>query len=93
MKQFSRRTSDSNFQSSQSVVRDNSKPTSQFCNFTPLNKTSKSSENGQSNKTQSSGSGLNCFNYEESGHRMTECKKRGKYGKGLFIGTGESENY
>ena len=24
---------------------------------------------------------------------MTECKNRGKYGKGLFVGTEESEDY
>ena len=70
-KQFSRRANDSSFRSARSVIRDNSNPTSQFHNFTPpnpLNKTSKSSENDQSNKTQSSGSGLCCFNCKESRH-------------------------
>ncbi|KAH9686841.1 hypothetical protein KPL70_014533 [Citrus sinensis] len=95
-KQFSRRANDSSFRDARSVVRDNSNPTSQFRNFTPLNppnKTSKLSEIGQSSKTQSSGSGLRCFNCGENGHRMTECKKGGKYGKGLFVGTEESEDY
>ncbi|KAH9652366.1 Endonuclease [Citrus sinensis] len=95
-KQFSRRTNDSSFRGARSIVRDNSNPTSQFRNFTPLNppnKTSKPSENGQSSKTQSSDSGLRCFNCGENGHRMTECKKGGKYGKGLFVGTEESEDY
>ncbi|KAH9679211.1 hypothetical protein KPL71_026032 [Citrus sinensis] len=95
-KQFSRRTNDSSFRGVRSVVRDNSNPTSQFRNFTPPNppnKTSKPSEIGQSSKTQSSGSGLRCFNCGENGHRMTECKKGGKYGKGLFVGTEESEDY
>ncbi|KAH9721969.1 Endonuclease [Citrus sinensis] len=95
-KQFSRRTNDSSFQGARSVVCDNSNPTSQFRNFTPPNppnKTSKPSEIGQSSKTQSSSSGLCCFNCEENGHRMTECKKGGKYGKGLFVGTEESEDY
>ncbi|KAH9653391.1 Endonuclease [Citrus sinensis] len=95
-KQFSRRTNDSSFRGAQSVVRDNSNPTSQFRTFTPPNppnKTSKPSEIGQSSKTQSSGSGLRCFNCGENGHRMTECKKGGKYGKGLFVGTEESEDY
>ena len=95
-KQFSRRTNDSSFRGARSVVRDNSNPTSQFRTFTPPNppnKTSKPSEIGQSSKTQSSGSGLRCFNCGENGHRMTECKKGGKYGKGLFVGTEESEDY
>ncbi|XP_052291811.1 uncharacterized protein LOC127900665 [Citrus sinensis] len=95
-KQFSRRTNDSSFRGARSVVRDNSNPTSQFRNFTPPNppnKTSKPSEIGQNSKTQSSGSGLRCFNYGENGHRMTECKKGGKYGKGLFVGIEESEDY
>ncbi|KAH9670836.1 Endonuclease [Citrus sinensis] len=95
-KQFSRRTNDSSFRGARSVVRDNSNPTSQFRTFTPPNppnKTSKPSEIGQSSKTQSSGSGLLCFNCGENGHRMTECKKGGKYGKGLFVGTEESEDY
>jgi len=64
-KQFSRRTNDSSFRGARSVVRDNSNPASQFRNFTPpnpSNKTSKPSEIGQSSKTQSSGSGLRCFN-------------------------------
>ena len=39
------------------------------------------------------GSGLHYFNYGESGHRITECKEGGKYSKGLFIGTKESEDY
>ncbi|KAH9735062.1 Endonuclease [Citrus sinensis] len=30
---------------------------------------------------------------QENRHRMTECKKGGKYGKGLFVGTEESEDY
>ncbi|KAH9681591.1 Endonuclease [Citrus sinensis] len=95
-KQFIRRTNDSSFRGARSVVRDNSNPTSQFRNFTPpnpSNKTSKPSEIGQSSKTQSSGSGLCCFNCGENGHRMTECKKGGKYGKCLFVGTEESEDY
>ncbi|KAH9663456.1 Endonuclease [Citrus sinensis] len=95
-KQFNRRTNDSSFRGARSVVRDNSNPTSQFRTFTPPNppnKTSKPSEIGQSSKTQSSGSGLRCFNCGENGHRMTECKKGGKYGKGLFVGIEESEDY
>ncbi|KAH9801674.1 Endonuclease [Citrus sinensis] len=95
-KQFSRRTNDSSFRGAQSIVRDNSNLTSQFRNFTPPNppnKTNKPSEIGQSSKTQSSGSGLRCFNYGENRHRMTESKKGGKYGKDLFVGTEESENY
>ncbi|KAH9715447.1 Endonuclease [Citrus sinensis] len=95
-KQFSRRTNDSSFRGARSVVRDNSNPTSQFRNFTPPNppnKTSKLSEIGQSSKTQSSGSGLRCFNCGENGHQMTECKKGGKYGKCLFVGIEESEDY
>ncbi|XP_052290298.1 uncharacterized protein LOC127900023 [Citrus sinensis] len=94
--QFSRRTNDSSFRGARSIVRDNSNPTSQFRNFTPPNppnKTSKPSEIGQSSKTQSSGSGLRCFNCGENGHRMTECKMGGKYGKGLFVSTKESEDY
>ncbi|KAH9723702.1 Endonuclease [Citrus sinensis] len=95
-KQFSRRTNDSSFRGARSVVRDNSNPTSQFRTFTPPNppnKTSKPSEIGQNSKTQSSGSGLCCFNCGENGHRITECKKGGKYGKDLFVGTEESEDY
>ncbi|KAH9803209.1 hypothetical protein KPL71_001675 [Citrus sinensis] len=94
-KQFSRHTNDSSFRGARSVVRDNSNPTSQFRNFTPNppNKTSKPSEIGQSSKTQSSGSGLRCFNCEKNRHRMTECKKGGKYDKGLFVGTEESKDY
>ena len=94
-KQFSRRTNDSSFWDARSVVHDNSNLTSQFYNFTPNppNKTSKPSEIGQRSKTQSSDSGLCCFNCEENGHRMTKCKKGGKYGKGLFVGTEESEDY
>ncbi|KAH9650278.1 hypothetical protein KPL70_026314 [Citrus sinensis] len=95
-KQFIRHTNNSSFRGAQSVVRDNSNPTSQFRTFTPPNppnKTSKPSKIGQSSKTQSSGSGLRCFNCGENGHRMTECKKGGKYGKGLFVGTEESEDY
>ena len=95
-KQFSRRTNDTNFQDPQSVVRDNSNMTSQFYKITPLNppnKTSKPNEIGQSSKTQSTGLGLRCFNCEESEHRMIECKNGGKYGKCLFVGTEESEDY
>ena len=59
----------------------------------PLNKASKSNENGQSSKTQSSGLGLHYFNCGESGHQMTECKKERKYSKNLFVSTEESEGY
>ncbi|KAH9751433.1 hypothetical protein KPL71_014293 [Citrus sinensis] len=95
-KQFSRHTNDSSFRGARSIVRDNSNSTFQFRNFTPpnpSNKTSKPSEIGQNSKTQSSSSGIRYFNYGENGHRMTECKKGGKYDKGLFVGTEESEDY
>lgn len=63
---------------SRSVAHDNSNSTSKFYNFPPPNRTSKSSENGQSSKTQSLDLGLHYFNWRESGHRMTKCKKNRK---------------
>ena len=41
--------------------------------------------NPQPNRTAASSSDLQCFKCGEAGHRMTDCKKGGRYGKGLFI--------
>ncbi|KAK0582387.1 hypothetical protein LWI29_025033 [Acer saccharum] len=41
--------------------------------------------NNQTNKNPTTSSGVRCFTCGETGHRMSECKKRGNYGKGLFI--------
>ena len=41
--------------------------------------------NPQPNRTAASSSGPRCFKYGEARHRMVDCKKGGRYGKGLFI--------
>ena len=41
--------------------------------------------NPQPNRTTASNSGPQCFKCGETGHRMANCKKGGRYGKGLFI--------
>ena len=41
--------------------------------------------NPQPNRTATSSSGPRCFKCGEAGHRMADCKKGGRYGKGLFI--------
>ena len=46
--------------------------------------------NPQPNRIATSSSSPQCFKCGEAGHIMTDCKKGGRYGKGLFI---ESEEY
>ena len=41
--------------------------------------------NPQPSQTATSSSGSRCFKCGEAGHRMADCKKSGRYGKGLFI--------
>ena len=41
--------------------------------------------NPQPNCTVASSSGPRCFKCGEAGHRMADCKKGGRYAKGLFI--------
>ena len=41
--------------------------------------------NPQPNRTTTSSSGPQCFKCGETGRRMANCKKGGRYGKGLFI--------
>ena len=41
--------------------------------------------NPQPNRIAASSSSPRCFKYGEPGHRMADCKKGGRYGKGLFI--------
>ena len=41
--------------------------------------------NPQPNRTVTSSSGPRCFKCGEARHRMADCKKGGRYGKGLFI--------
>lgn len=42
----------------------------------------------KNNRTQAPSSSTRCFNCGEPGHRMAECKKGSRYGKGLFIDQG-----
>ena len=48
--------------------------------------------NSQPNRTVASSSSPRCFKCGEAGHRMADCKKGGRYGKGLFIESEECSN-
>ena len=48
--------------------------------------------NPQPNRIVASSSGPRCFKCGEAGHRMTDCRKGGQYGKGLFIESEECTN-
>lgn len=41
------------------------------------------------NKVASTSTSLCCFKFGESGYRVVECTKGDRYGKGLFIESGE----
>ncbi|KAH7549994.1 hypothetical protein JRO89_XS13G0117100 [Xanthoceras sorbifolium] len=54
-------------------------------NLNPSGPINNATGNNQGHRNPIVNSGIRCFTCGETGHRMTECKKGGKYGKWLFI--------